>query len=430
MLSNLGADYQDSQLTKKQTEISEADRKALSDWIGARPEAKQVTEPLGPNDITGSFGSGDSNKDPKAIQAAISDIKDPFERANAQKAFDQQLAGVTTKTTTVQPTRSELLNWAAQGQKGGVLTRALSGKTLEDLTVNAQKREEDRLTREHEKAIALIAARQRQTEADNLKRELEISRSSDRRYSADTYAQSRRDVADMVQSGKVQPKDTLTPFGEDDQGRTLYARNGNENDVVTGGYKHAEGSQKPAPVPLLTAYAKNNTAIQNMDRDFAAVNAPGAKDATGLLKGAIPSKFANRIWSKEEEVAARIAVANILNTRVHDLSGAATSVQELFRLSQNLPTASDTMQELQIKIPKLRAELVAHNKALDALNTSQGYKSLSGNAAPPPKRAALPQRAELARRAEPPVQPRPALSRCHRHSRLRPRPRARRRRPR
>ena len=110
---------------------------------------------------------------------------------------------------------------------------------------------------------------------------------------------------------------------------------------------------KTIPPNINTAITQNQVLLNKITRaeDLVTEN----PNATGLMKGALPTGAVNRM--DKAGIATRAAITELAASKIHDLSGAAVSVSEFARLKPFLPQPSDNAEILQTKLAGMKKEI-------------------------------------------------------------------------
>ena len=109
-------------------------------------------------------------------------------------------------------------------------------------------------------------------------------------------------------------------------------------------------------------------------RNLATIQA--ARGAVGGARGAFgPQNFmpGYDYLDKKENVAARAPIANIGSLVIHDRSGAAVTISEFPRLRPFIPRATDTPEQVEVKLNELEREIQSITDDMTTYYREQGY---------------------------------------------------------
>lgn len=127
---------------------------------------------------------------------------------------------------------------------------------------------------------------------------------------------------------------------------------------------------RPIPAPINTAISENLQAVRKIDQAMEGLGANA--DATGW-KGYLPDKMLNNYYP--EGTTTRATIADIGSLKIHDRSGASTTVSETPRLVPFIPTITDSPEVVKKKLSNLRIEYSNMLNDFDQVYSSdQGYK--------------------------------------------------------
>lgn len=136
---------------------------------------------------------------------------------------------------------------------------------------------------------------------------------------------------------------------------------------------------KPIPQGAADAILTNRRALEQIDRAIALVEgkdvggAKGDKAATGV-KGYFPSSVLNRL--DPLGIDARAEISDIGSLKIHERSGAASTLQEMKRIDPFIPSATDNQETNLKKLRRLRTEVQAEADGLEGMYVpEQGYRA-------------------------------------------------------
>lgn len=140
---------------------------------------------------------------------------------------------------------------------------------------------------------------------------------------------------------------------------------------------------KPLPPAVNDAILTNRRALDQIDRAISLLEGKdvgdpkrggmqGDREATGV-KGVLPEPLLN--FFDPKGVDARAEISDIGSLKIHERSGAASSVQEMQRIRPFVPSSVDSNESALKKLRRLRTEVAAESDGLSSTySREQGYR--------------------------------------------------------
>jgi len=148
-------------------------------------------------------------------------------------------------------------------------------------------------------------------------------------------------------------------IGQDAQGNPVFFQPSKDGKTPPAIIHGVTPPAKEMPAALQEKFSNNSVAIQKIDKAIDLIDAnPGALGA----KNYAPDALIQRIDPNGTEV--RALVADIGGQKIHDRSGASTTVGETARLRPYIPAATDPPDVVKTKLRLMRQEYKAIQRAL------------------------------------------------------------------
>jgi hypothetical protein len=137
------------------------------------------------------------------------------------------------------------------------------------------------------------------------------------------------------------------------------------------------GGLRQPPAAALTGYTSNLTSLNQIDQ--AVKLTQSHPDAVGMGTGLLGQAYTNR--NDPEGVTTRAAIQNIGAMIVHDISGAAVTVNEEPRLRPFVPQLSDSAEVVAKKLAQLRQKVAENIQQYEAVyNEENGFREVRARA--------------------------------------------------
>jgi hypothetical protein len=142
---------------------------------------------------------------------------------------------------------------------------------------------------------------------------------------------------------------------------------------------------KEVPPTQRTAFVANNVGIKQIDSALEELEK--APDEWFGVKAGLGNQVMQRLYP--ESTGVRSAIGGVSSIKRHDISGAAVTATEDKKLSEYIPSQTDTKEAIKNKLINFKGELLRSNDAIKG-SFGEEYVKLPEVTATPPKAPAAP----------------------------------------